>query len=190
MFYRLSQVNDSSLPATLRIGGTPYVIVRGGLLLEPPGPESDPFTVGEGQSIIKFFGHRNASEEPHFIGSSSEPYRRNAAGQLDFSRLDSDRGARFTGAIDGGTLRLRSLGGTRLMESGTQLTFVAAPDEPITNDWSQTFDFGPPHVAVESVLSKDNPVVQEAIRQFIAQAEPERQRRVQTRLERAWRATA
>jgi len=76
------------------------------------------------------------------------------------------------------------------MESGTQLTFEAAPDEPITNDWSQTFDFGPPHVAVESVLSKDNPVVQEAIRQFIAQAEPERQRRVQTRLEKAWRATA
>jgi len=190
MFYRLSHINGSSLPATLLIGGTPYVVVRGGLLLEPPGPESDPFGVGEGHSTIKFFGHSDVDDESRFIGSSSEPYRWDACGQLDISRRESDRGARFTGVTEGETVRLDSPAGSRLVGAGTQLTFVAAPDEPITGDWSQIFDFGPPHVEVESVLAKDGPVVQEAIREFIARGEPERHRSVQTRLERAWRAVA
>jgi hypothetical protein len=190
MFYRLSHINEGSLPATLLIGGTTYLVVRGGLLLEPPGPESDPFGVGEGHSIIKFFGHRDVDEESRFIGSSSEPYRWKAAGQLDISRRESDRGTRFAGVVQGETVRLGSLAGSRLVGADTHLTFVAAPDEPITSDWSQTFDFGPPHVAVESVPSKDEPAVQEAIRDFIARGEPERHRWVQARLEKAWRANA
>ena len=183
MFYRLSHINQTPLPAALLIDETPYVVVRGGLLLEPPGPKG----VGEGHSIIKFFG-RWLDEEPHFIGSCTEPYRRDSVGQLDVSRRDSDPGGRFIGAVEADTVRLRWGGGARFMERGTQLTFVAAPHEPITRDWSQTFDYGP-HVTVESA-AKDNPLLQEAVWQRLAQEEPERHRRGQARLERAWRATA
>jgi hypothetical protein len=189
MFYRLSHIDDRPLPHELLIDGRPCVVVRGGLLLEPPTDESNPFGEGEGQSIIKFFDGPGTSDEPSFLARSSEPYRSTTPGQLDISRLDSDRGARFTGFVDGDKVQLRAEGGARFLAPGVRLTFVAAPNEPITNDWSQTFDLGPPQVtSVDPVSHKDNPVVQDAIREFIVSGEAERHRAVRRRLENAWRA--
>ena len=190
MFHLLSHIDESPLPAQMLIGGTPYLIVRGGLLLEPAGPESDPFGQGEGQSIIKFFGHRGQGEESSFVGSSSEPYRWKAPGQIDVSRIHSDRGARFTGLVEGKRVQLLAQGGARFLAPGTQLTFVAAPDAPITSDWSQTFDYGAPQVAVEPASHGDDPLVRDEIRQFIARGEPERLQSVRARLEKAWHAPA
>src|SRR2546426_1325063 len=102
MFYRLSHINQTPLPAALLIDEMPYVVVRGGLLLEPPGPKSG----GEGPSIIKFFG-RWLDEKTQFLRSCTHPYRRGGVGQLDVSRRDSDRGGRFIGAVGAGTVQLR-----------------------------------------------------------------------------------
>jgi hypothetical protein len=188
MFYLLSHIDDGPLPHELLIDSTRYLVMRGGLLLEPPGPESDPFGEGEGHSIIKLFGRAGTKGEPRFLASSSESYRWKTSGQLDISRLNSDRGARFAGLVDSETVQLVAGAGARFLAPGTRLGFVAAPNEPITSDWSQTFDFGPPHVSAVDSSSKDSPVVQDAIRQFVATREPERHRTVQARLENAWRA--
>ena len=188
MFYLLSQIDDGPLPHELLIHGTRYLVMRGGLLLEPPGPESDRFGEGEGHSTIKFFGRAGTNDEPRFLASSDESYRWKKPGQLDISRLDSDRGARFTGLVDGDAVQLVAEDGARFLVPGARLGFVAAPNEPITSDWSQTFDFGPPHVTPVDPSAKDSPVVQDAIRQFVATKEPDRHRTVRARLENAWRA--
>ena len=188
MVYLLSHIDESPLPHELLIGSSPYLVMRGGLLLEPPTSGGNLYGDGEGHSVIKFFGRRGASDEPRFLGSSDESYRWKAPGQLEISRLDSDRGTRFTGFVDGDRVQLRSEGGARFLAVGTRLTFVAAPDEPITSDWSNTFDFGPPHVSPVAPLDRDKPEVQDAIRELIARGEPERHREVRARLESAWRA--
>ena len=188
MFYLLSHIDEHALPHELRIDSRSYLVTRGGLLLEPPSPKSDPFGRGEGTSTIKFFGCEATSSEPRFLASSSEAYRPQTPGQIDISRLDSDRGARFTGLMDGDKVQLVAKGGARFLSVGTRLMFVAAPDEPITSDWSQTFNFGPPHVTPVDQSAKDDPAVHHAIRQLIAEREPERLRAVRVRLETAWRA--
>jgi len=188
MFYLLSHIDDGPLPHELLIDSTRYLVMRGGLLLEPPGPESDASGEGEGQSIIQFFGRTGAKDEPRFLASSSESYRWKTRGQLDISRVVSQRGARFTGLVEGETVQLVAGGGGRFLAPGTRLGFVAAPNEPITSDWSQTFDFGPPQVTAVDPSSKDSPLVQDAIRQFVATREPDRHRTVRARLENAWRA--
>ena len=187
MFYLLSHIDEASLPQEVLIGRTSYLVMRGGLLLEPPRPESGPLGGDEGRSTIKFFGRNETRSEPRFLASSSEAYRWKTPGQIDISRMHSDRGARFTGSIDGDKVQLVAEGGARFLPAGTRLAFVSAPNEPITSDWSQTFDFGSPHLTPVDPSAKDDPVVQEAIRQ-IATREPERLRAVQARLEKAWRA--
>jgi hypothetical protein len=67
---------------------------------------------------------------------------------------------------------------------------MAAPDEPITADWRDNFDFGPPAVTPVNPLLRDDPEVQKAIQQSIAAGEPARRRAAVERLERAWRAPA
>src|SRR5438309_6052886 len=101
MFYRLSHINDGPLPHPLSIDGHEYVVTRGGLLLEPPNPKSAPFGEGEGHATVKFFGLRVANGEARFLASSSESYRWVGSARLDISRQRSDRGARFTGSVDG-----------------------------------------------------------------------------------------
>jgi len=188
MFYLLSNIDEASLPHEVLIGSASYLVMRGGLLLEPPRPESGPLGGDDGRSTIKFFGRNETRNERRFIASSSEAYRWKTPGQIDISRRHSDRGARFTGSIDGDRVQLVAEGGARFLPAGTRLAFVAAPNEPITSDWSQTFDFGPPHLTPVDPSAKDDPVVQETIRQLIATREPERLRAVQARLENAWRS--
>ena len=190
MFYRLSHIDGTPLPHQLSIDGHEYLVTRGGLLLEPPNALSDPFGEGKGHSTLKFFGSEAPSEESHFVGSSSEAYRWVGSRKLDISRQESDRGEQFTGSLDGARVQLRAEGGARFLASGTRLTFVAAPDEPITGDWSQTFDFGPPQAEPVDPALRGDPVVQGGIRQFIAMKEPDRVRAARQRLERAWRAPA
>jgi hypothetical protein len=188
MFYLLSRIDEHPLPHELPIDSTSYLVTLGGLLLEPPSPAGDPFGRGEGRSTIKLFGRKTTGSEPRFLASSSQAFRWRTPGQIDISRLDSDRGARFTGLVDSDRVQLVAEGGARFLPGGTRLTFVAAPDEPITSDWTQTFDFGPPHITPVDPTTKDDPGVQEAIRQLIAAKEPERLRAARVRLENAWRA--
>jgi hypothetical protein len=150
--------------------------------LEPPSAAG-----GDGYAVMTFFGSL-APGSGNFIATSAEPYRW-AAGTIEISRRDSDLGARFTGTIDARGVRLTSLGGASVLEPGTLLEFVAAPEEPITRDWSDTFDFGPPHVQVGGRANPDDPEAQELIRQWLATREPERRRAARLRLERAWHAT-
>src|SRR5258708_6844972 len=123
MFYRLSHIDDAPLPHELRIDGVSYLAVRGGLLLEPPNREGDPSREGEGLSTIRFFGSAAPNEKSEFLGSSREPYRWLAPGRIDISRKGPDRGARFTGSVDGAGLELRAEGGARFLASGTRLIF-------------------------------------------------------------------
>src|SRR3989442_15058653 len=99
MFYRLSHINQTPLPAALLIDEMPYVVVRGGLLLEPPGPKSG----GESHSLIKFF-RRWRDKEHHFIESVDNPNPRDSAGQLDVSRGAPDRRGPFVRGGGPGTL--------------------------------------------------------------------------------------
>jgi len=190
MFYRLSDIDDTPLPHQLSIGGHDYLVTRGGLLLEPPNAPTNAFGEGEGHSTVKFFGSKAPGEESRFVGSSNEAYRWVAFGKLDISRQESDRGARFTGSVDGSRIQLRAEGGGRFLAPGTRLNFVVAPDQPITSDWSKTFDFGPPHTWPVDPGFRDDPVVQRAIQEFIAMHEPDRVRAARERLESAWRAPA
>lgn len=186
MFYTLATIDAAPAPVLLTIDGTQYLVARAGLLLEPP-PAPRESAGREGYALMQFFGPVQGREG--FIASSAEPYRCRGA-TIDISRRESDRGARFTGTIDGGHVQLRALGGSSLLPPGTVLEFVAAPDEPITDDWSDTFNFGPPHVPAIGRSGADDPQASEAIRQWIASREPERLRAAQVRLERAWWAAS
>jgi hypothetical protein len=185
MFYRLSHIDDAPLPRQLNIDGVSYLVTHGGLLLDPPRTYES--VLLEGHSTLKFFGISTPQEEPRFLASSDESYRRRAE-ELDISRLDLDRGARFTGSIDEVGVKLHAEGGARFLAPGTRLTFVIAPDEPISAEWSNTFDFGPPSVNAADPALRGDPHVEEAIQQFMAETEPGRLREAHDRLERAWRA--
>ena len=81
------------------------------------------------------------------------------------------------------------LDGSPFLTTGTVLTFVAAPDEPIDANWRDTFDFGPPHSEIGNPELRDNPEMKEHVRNWIAAREPERVAAARARLERAWRAS-
>jgi hypothetical protein len=179
MFYRLTRIDDLALPQPVVIHGHSYQVMRGDLLLEPPGAIDVPLL--DGHSILKFFGTWPSGEEG-FIASSSEPYRSSSTNQIDISRRESDLGARFSGTADERSARLTMMSGTRFLPSGTVLAFVAAPDEPIGDDWKDTFDFGPFYAQIE------DPAVQNAFREWAAAQEPERLANARSRIERAWRA--
>jgi hypothetical protein len=181
MFYRLASIDGAALPGGVAIAGLQQSVARAGLLLEPP-----PAAGGDGYAVMTFFGSP-APGSGDFIASSAEPYRC-AAGTIDISRRQSDLGARFAGTLDARGVRLQSLGGAGFLEPGTLLEFVAAPEEPITGDWSDTFDFGPPHVQAAGGPTADDPEARELVRQWLAAREPERRRAAQVRLARAWHA--
>lgn len=181
MFYRLASIGGAPLPVGVAIAGFQQLVARAGLLLEPPSAAG-----GDGYAVMTFFGSR-ALGSGDFIASSAEPYRC-AAGTIDISRRESDLGARFIGTLDDRGVRLQSLGGASFLEPGTLLEFVAAPEEPITADWSNTFDFGLSHVQAGGRATPDDPEARELIQQWFAAREPERRRAAQVRLERAWHA--
>ena len=187
MFYRLTHINGALLPNILVIGESEYRVARGGLLLEPPGGlPGRP----DGHSIIQFYGESSPNAGDDFLGSSSEPYRVDPSGRLDISRRDSDKGSRFSGQFDQHGLTLRAELGPSWITPGTTLTLVAAPDDPITDDWAGTFNFGPPFVQPVEPWRQRDPAVQEEIRKAIAAGEPARLQAARERLERAWRAAA
>ena len=97
MFYLLTHIDDKLLPREVVIHGTSYLVMRGGLLLEPPRAIDGP--VPDEYSVLKFFGGWPTGEEG-FIASSSEPYRSNSSNQIEISRPESDRGVRFSGSAD------------------------------------------------------------------------------------------
>lgn len=187
MFYRLTHIDDRALPQLLVIDGHAYQVARSDLLLEPPGAVDDPSP--DGYSVLKFFGTWPSGEEG-FIASSSEPYRFRSTNQIDISRREPDRGARFSGTADQSHVRLTALDGARFIAPGTTLSFVAAPDEPIDANWRDTFDFGPPHVEIVNEALREDPEALEYVRQHIARREPERLTAARLRLERAWRVPA
>lgn len=185
MFYRLSSIDAAPLPVGVAIGGSQYSVARAGLLLEPPSSVSGAVD-GDGYAIMTFFGSP-APGSGDFIASSAEPYRCQA-GAIDISRRESDYGARFTGTVDERGVRLRSLGGAGFLAPGTVLEFIAAPEEPITGDWSDTFDFGPPHVQPADLSTGNEAEARALIAEWLAAREPERRLAARARLEKAWLA--
>ena len=143
----------------------------------------------EGHSVLKFLGPLR-SETIESLVSSSEPFRWLRAGILDISRLDSLLGARFRGSQTGETLELVAEPGTGFIPNGTRLGFVAAPGDDITDDWRDTFNFGPPFFQPVDPALRDNPELQTAIAEAIVAGEPACRQAALTRLERAWRAPA
>jgi len=188
MFYRLTHINAAPLPCTLVVGENEYRVARGGLLLEPPGGVPGR---PDGHAILHFYGELSPDAGDDFLGSSSEPYRVDRSGRLDISRRDSDKGTRFSGQLDRHRLTLRAepYSGD-FVPPGTSFELVAAPDDPITDDWAGTFNFGPPFVQPVEPWRQRDPAVQEEIRKAIAAGEPARLQAARERLERAWRAAA
>jgi hypothetical protein len=186
MFHLLSAIDGVPLPAKAIVSGTEHSVGRGGLLLEPP---SSPYSRGDvdGYAVMQFFTSTVVGSSDSFdgIAASAEPYRI-VDGTVDVSRSFSSGGSRFTGTIDGDRIRLRMLGDSRLLPSGTLLDFVAAPEAPVTADWSSTFNFGPPIVQPHDPTAWENPEYREHVAQWLAAGEAERLRVARVRLEAAW----
>jgi hypothetical protein len=186
MFYQLLTIDDRPLPADIVIYDTSYLVIRGGLLLEPPDPAREG---REGHSVLKFLGPLR-SETIESLASSAEPFRWLRPGTLDISRSDSLLGARFRGRQTGEALELVAEPGAGFIPSRTLLGFVAAPSAEIIDDWRDTFNFGPPFFQPVDPALRDDPEIQAAIAEAIVAGEPARRQAALTRLEMAWRAPA
>jgi hypothetical protein len=183
MFYRLITIDDRSLPTDMAIYEASYLVIRGGILLEPARDGR------EGHSVLKFFGPIRA-ESVESLASSAEPFRWLRPGVLDISRPDSPLGARFRGGQTGEALELVAEAEAGFVPNGTRLGFVAAPNDDITDDWRDTFNFGPPFFHPIDPTLRHNPDFQAAIAAAVVAGEPARLQAALTRLERAWREPA
>lgn len=190
MFYRLSHIDGAPVPCQVSIDSTPYAATHGGLLLEPPQAHAEHTGVADGSSSLQLFGMRAPAEAPALLAASSEPYRWISGKELSISRRESGRGAQFRGLVDGQVLELRAVVGTRFLAIGTSLRFSAAPDDPISDEWNATFNYGPPVIHPSEPSQATDPLVLAAIQEFILGGEPERRRAARARLEHAWRASA
>jgi hypothetical protein len=190
MFYRLSHIDGAPLPCQVSIDRTSYIVARGGLLLEPPQAHAEHSSAADGSSSLQLFGMRAPVEVPAFLASSSEPYRWISDKEFSISRRDSDRGAQFLGVVADLVLELRAAVGTRFLAIGTSLRFSAAPDDPISDEWSATFNYGPAVIHPPEPSRANDPTVLAAIQEFILAGEPERRRAARARLEYAWHASA
>ena len=190
MFFRLTAVDDLLLPCPIVIAGHEYVVVHGGLLLEPPLSSGDDGGELDGHSVLKFFGNPSPDGIDGLLASSSEPYRLDPSGQLLISRRDGNANveARFSGTYEGMWAHLFAEAGSGFLRAGTRLTLQAAPEDPITRAWAATFDFGPPWIQSLEPRHQDDPVALAEIQRFLAAAEPARIQAAAERLESAWRA--
>jgi hypothetical protein len=188
MFFRLTHINGAPLPCTVVMHGSEHQVTSGGLLLEPPGWMP---SMPDGYSVLQLFEVRRPDSDNEFLVASLEPYRLDESGRVDISRRDSDKGSRFSAQFDRQGLTLRAEAGLgEFVPPGTSFELVAAPDDPITDEWAGTFNFGPPHIQPAEPWRQRDPAVQEEIRNAIAADEPARLHAARDRLERAWRAPA
>jgi len=160
------------------------------MLLEPPGPPRQIGEARDGHSILKLFGDPSPDGPDGLVVASMEPYRFVGAERIAISRRASELGARFRGVMDGELLRLWAEPGWAFLSPDTCLTLQAAPSDPITDVWVNTFNFGPPTFQPVEPWRRDDPAVTADIRRAIAAAEPARLRAARNRLENAWRAPA
>jgi hypothetical protein len=188
MFYRLSNVDGAQLPCHVSIDRRPYTVTHGGLLLEPPSGRTD-YNLTDGLSLLQLFGMLTTTEVPAFLASSSEPYRWTSHDQLSISRRESGLGVQFHGIVRDTGLKLRAVGENRLLTLHTVLQFVMAPDDPISDEWSAAFDYGPPQIR-PSETDGDDATLLAAIQEHVLAGEPERHRAARARLESAWGASA
>jgi len=190
MFFRLDAIDDRRLPCRTLVDGHEYDILRGGLLLEPPVGSRQTSEAHDGHSILKLFGNPGSAGRDGLVVASMEPYRFAGPGRIAIARRTSEHGARFRGAMDGDVLQLWAEPDGAFLVADTRLTLTAAPGDPITDAWTNTFNFGPPMVQPVEHWRQDDPAVRAQIDRAIAAAEPARLRAVQERLENAWRAPA
>jgi len=189
MYYRLTHVDGSALPAPCRVGPRSYELCRGGLLLEPPRP---PFVHGpdRGYSVVRL----HAADAPgprDLVGVSSEPYHWTSPTKLHIGRTADGPEARFSGSFADQALELVAEGSGRFIPAGTRLRFVAAPDDPITDDWRKVLYHGPPHVEYETPSDEaTRRVVERLVHEFLEEQDRAAQAEAEKRIEDAWRAPA
>lgn len=190
MFFRLIAVDDLRLPCPMLIAGHKYLVIHGGLLLEPPSASSADRGELDGHSILKFFGNPSPDGVDGLLAASSEPYQLDANGQLLISQRDGNAnvGARFRGTFQGTSVQLSAEPGSEVLRAGTRLTLQAAPEEPVTLGWAATFDFGPPSFHPLDPRYQHSPVVLAEVQRLTSGEEAARIQAAADRLERAWRA--
>jgi hypothetical protein len=188
MYYRLLAVDAVPLPTLGRWAGREHLISRGGLLLEPP--TNLPFgMLTEGYAVLCLFSGVGLGVAGR-VGSMAEAYRWLAPGELEISDRFARGSLRFRGRATGADLLVTSGPEDRFLPAGTTLQLVEAPDDPISEDWRDTLDFGPGWLVSTPGSAPPSPEMIEAFRASVARMEPLRQRGATERLERAWRAPA
>lgn len=152
MYYRLVLLNGAALPATLAVStgqfSAEYAIHAGGILLAADEAD-DTLAPRGGSAALRLF--RIVPEdrlEPCYMQTLA--YSRDESGGLSFGHVGHNEGA---GQIDGEMLHLRAALVAGIEE--IELTFRAAPDEPISPSWSTAlFSYGFSHAVVSTKSGK------------------------------------
>lgn len=181
MFFRLTHIDDSPVPAPCTISSVVRGIGSGGLLLEPPREEFAS-SHSDGYSILRLIRQSDAG----LAGASAEPYRWLTPAQIQIGRVPPSQEARFLGHLADSTLEIVAEDTNGFIAPRTKLLFVAAPDDPIPETWRDTFDFGGPHMY--SIEPEPDETMRKDIQDWMEEETRRARANATSRLERAWKS--
>ena len=186
MFFRLTQINNLSLPTSYSVGSHLYQVTGAELLLEPPGLMFSP-SGKEGYSILHFFGRINENEPAMYVGGTREGYSRSSTGEIVIRRGHEDVGVSLEGALEETQLVLTATRGRGFLPDDTLLRFIPCPTEAIPEEWRRAFYYGPPFVRLADG-APPTPEIQAQLERDIESFDRAARREAELRIKEAWSA--